>query len=296
MSINLKKIFTKDSELGRLEYIKIVLLCLFSAILLVFSSSLIPPGNILLYPLLFVFLICIAICFIIFFASVYKRFLNIFLNKFISVLFFVTYIISIPIKMMFYPFILLNIILFLVKGKNKSDIIISAKKFWLIFMIITAMIISFRVAGFNYRIVGKGMSNTLIPRDFFIVNIFTKDYKRGDIIIYERNKMINISRIAALPGEKIEIKELPEGTSSVYINDEKLNEPYITNTNYKKSPKMEYLSATVPEGYYYVLGDNRANSLDSRFYGAVNKDLIKGKINHIWFPIKRRQVILPPQY
>jgi len=101
--------------------------------------------------------------------------------------------------------------------------------------------------------------------------------ERGDIIIFPPPHILNpekdyIKRIIGLPGETVEIKD-----GVVYINGTALDEPYVT-----QSANGNFAKITVPANEYFVLGDNRNNSLDSRSGWTVPLDTIVGKA---WFSI-----------
>ncbi|MGI8926627.1 MAG: signal peptidase I [Tepidiformaceae bacterium] len=103
--------------------------------------------------------------------------------------------------------------------------------------------------------------------------------QRGDIIVLKdpRNQDVDlIKRVIGLPGETVEIRN-----GTVYVNDRKLIEPYIASHWQDNKAKV-----TVPPDEYYVLGDNRENSLDSRNQGVgfVHKDLIIGKALVTYWP------------
>jgi signal peptidase I len=103
--------------------------------------------------------------------------------------------------------------------------------------------------------------------------------ERGDIIVLRdpRNPETDlIKRVIGLPGESIEILD-----GKVYINDHLLEEPYIEQDWHDSKPKI-----TIPPGEYFVMGDNRDNSLDSRSnaVGLVPQDLIIGKAMVSYWP------------
>lgn len=133
--------------------------------------------------------------------------------------------------------------------------------------------------------------------------LFNKSLSRGDVVIveapidtedntsgiaqYEERNGLNyftykvmglgkrsyIKRIIALPGEHIYISE--EG--DVYINDELLKEKYLVEG--LKTPRMgDVYDVVVPEGYVFVMGDNREGSKDSRVFGAIPIDKVEGKV------------------
>lgn len=113
------------------------------------------------------------------------------------------------------------------------------------------------------------------------------EYHDGDLVVYSRiagnperddvilvkvdDSRILIKRVIGLPGEEVYIDG---GTGSVFINGNKLEEEYGA------TDPEEYLSypVTLGEDEYFVLGDNRGNSLDSRYYGPVMDDRIRGEV------------------
>lgn len=111
--------------------------------------------------------------------------------------------------------------------------------------------------------------------------------KRGDVIVFKapKNEEVDyIKRIIGLPGDEVKVS-----TGLVYVNNKKLNEDYLP-TDYVTS-SGSFLSedalGKVPEGQYFVLGDNRNHSSDSREWGFVKKDEIIGKAFFRYWPVNR---------
>lgn len=108
-------------------------------------------------------------------------------------------------------------------------------------------------------------------------------WKRGDIVIFEGDERwgdadILIKRIVGLPGERVEILN-----GQLYIDGKALAENYL-----KETPEREDAPPTVLEkDEYFVLGDNRNKSDDSRFNGPVNVDQIRGRAILVFFPLGR---------
>lgn len=141
--------------------------------------------------------------------------------------------------------------------------------------LVLAYIISFHVI-VNATIPTGSMSNTILPGDRVIgmrlAYLFGKP-ERGDIIIFkfpDNEEEIYIKRIIGLPGETVEIR-----SGRLYVNDELYIEDYINEpmNDYSYGPYH------VPQNCYFVLGDNRNHSIDSRFWNNtfVHKDKILGK-------------------
>lgn len=125
---------------------------------------------------------------------------------------------------------------------------------------------------------GMSMQCTLQDKDVTFVekiSLLTHSFKRGQIIIFNsnnKNKDIYIKRIIGVAGDKIQVKN-----GKVYLNNIQLTENYLnTNTITTTGPYLGNKPYTVPYGYVFVLGDNRSDSLDSRFFGAVNVEDILG--------------------
>jgi signal peptidase I len=172
--------------------------------------------------------------------------------------------------------------------------------------IIIAVILALFVNAFvfqAFKIPTGSMEDNLLIGDHIIANKFAfaptytslekkmlpiKDIKRGDVIVFkypEDPSRDFIKRVIGLPGEKIQIRG-----KQVYINDN----PIIEDYKFHKYPSFRsrnenYGPVNVPDDCYFVLGDNRDNSRDSRYWGFVPRSLIKGKAIIIYwsFEIER---------
>lgn len=142
------------------------------------------------------------------------------------------------------------------------------------------------------QVVGNSMYPTLQNKELFILDKLhyrIKDIERGDIISlqYDDTKYL-IKRVIGLPGDSIYIKD-----NKVYINDKIYEEKYISSdlhySDFDLKEKFGY--DKIPEDMYFVLGDNRENSKDSREIGLVKKSDIDGKISVRIWPINKFKII-----
>jgi len=146
-----------------------------------------------------------------------------------------------------------------------------------------------------FKIPSGSMEPTLLVGDHIFVNKFIygikipflrktlipiKDPERGDIIVFiypvTKDKDY-IKRVIGLPGDDIEING-----EDIYIDGILFDDPYgeygnALENRHNPVKDCPYCSVTVPDGHYFVMGDNRDNSQDSRYWGFVPADFIKGK-------------------
>jgi signal peptidase I len=132
------------------------------------------------------------------------------------------------------------------------------------------------------------MVPTIEVQDRFLSNKtaywFTKQPRRYDIIIFKPPAELNVKedfvkRVIGLPGETIRVHH-----GVVYINDKPLKEPYITPD---RAPIAEFAPFIIPEGNAFVMGDNRNNSQDSRYWGPLPITNIKGRAWWRFWPLNR---------
>ena len=169
-----------------------------------------------------------------------------------------------------------------------SDFVKSLIKDIIVAAILAAVVISF----VRPTIVKQtSMQDTLNPNDYIIMyrRAYSgdKEPKRGDIVIFKselqdengKNKLL-IKRVIGLPGDKITIND-----GKVYINDKEYDESYLKD-GYTTGSVNNF---KVPKGEYFVMGDNRVVSIDSRYseVGCVKKDAIKGKAIVRLFPFTK---------
>lgn len=127
------------------------------------------------------------------------------------------------------------------------------------------------------KVNGTSMNDTLEHGDTMILNkigMKINGIKRFQIVVIETDKSYLIKRIIGMPGETIEYKN-----GVLYINDKEIEDPYYKNNT------LDFEKIEIPEGYYFVMGDNRGDSIDSRIIGPVSKDKILGTTKLIIFPI-----------
>ncbi|MGA1795054.1 MAG: signal peptidase I [bacterium] len=162
--------------------------------------------------------------------------------------------------------------------------------------IIIAVILAFIIRKFviqAYKIPSGSMLETLQIGDHILVNKFIyyfKDPKRGDILVfkYPKDKKRDfIKRVVGLPGDTLEIRD-----KEVYINGSPLDEPYAVfkdkENMFNKNHPAYYIDPyarnrdnfgpkVIPEENYFMMGDNRDFSQDSRYWGFLDRELIEGK-------------------
>lgn len=133
------------------------------------------------------------------------------------------------------------------------------------------------------QVIGPSMTPNYLEGEIYLLNKIKYklfDIKRFDVIVLKSAKSkYMIKRVIALPGESIEYID-----NKLYINGALVEE------NFERNGKTENfdiakLGGIVPEGEYFVLGDNRINSEDSRVYGFVKKEDIIGKVEFRLWPI-----------
>lgn len=149
--------------------------------------------------------------------------------------------------------------------------------------IVFVLVFVFRV----FTVQGNSMLSTLQNGNKVVVKIYNYQPVRGDIVVISKYGKLDesiIKRVIALPGDRLYIDF---ATSSVYVNGKKLNEYYINEPEF--GPDDGQIPEVVPEGYIFVMGDNRNHSSDSRstYVGLVPVDKVVGKAFFRYFPFNK---------
>ncbi len=237
--------------------------------------------------------------FYIFSVASIRRFFDISDSKKKAFVFFVLFLTIFPLSLIFQKLadlLFYGVLIFLISKKGK---LIQSKDFkWDKIKTFQAVAISVYILSslfFNFNFTkfiakGNGMAPIIKRGDEFLVKkLKGYELKRGDLVVYKLGiRETYYQRIVGLPGETIDIKRNSENIANIYINDKVLNEPYKKLKEYSPHPKaINYEKTLIPENSYFILGDNRDMSYDSRFLGPINKNKIIGKIIYIYYPIKR---------
>ncbi len=145
------------------------------------------------------------------------------------------------------------------------------------------------------EVTGKSMSPTLKESDFVVMENFSS-IKRFDVVVFTSNDgNTYIKRVIGLPGDHIKYEK-----DQLYINEKKVEEPFLDGV---KKHKNEYVFTTdldsedligtkkIPKDQYFVLGDNRRLSKDSRSFGTVSSSAILGQAKIVYYPILHSKIV-----
>lgn len=126
---------------------------------------------------------------------------------------------------------------------------------------------------------GHSMYPTLHHHDVLLVEKFNKKIERFDIVVINHEGTMLVKRVIGLPGEYIEYKD-----SKLYVNNIEIEEPFTNSTtnSFKMDEMLDF--DKIPRDFYFVVGDNRENSQDSRVIGFIPASEIVGKAVFRLFP------------
>lgn len=158
------------------------------------------------------------------------------------------------------------------------------KKDIIVYGSIIIAIILFRTFFFTpVRVNGLSMYSTLNNGEIMILNKINykfNDIKRGDIVVVKTKDDKIIKRVIGLPGETLKIEN-----NTLYIDGKERKEKYVyETTNDFDLKSLGY--DKIPKDCYFVMGDNRNNSADSRLIGCVKKNQIEGRTKLVIFPLR----------
>ena len=149
-----------------------------------------------------------------------------------------------------------------------------------------------------HKISGVSMSPNYPDSEYLLtekVSYYKSPPKRGDIVVFTPPVSSDdyIKRVIGLPGENISIKE-----SRIYINNEPLKEEYLASDVFTQGGSFlqEGQTYKVLDAEFFIMGDNRAHSYDSRSFGPIKKKVISGRAWIIYWPVKFAGVVNSPNY
>lgn len=147
------------------------------------------------------------------------------------------------------------------------------------YIIILVIVILLKTYVFTtVRVNGSSMYSTLHDNDIMVLDKLSyrfNDIKRFDIVVVDIETSKIIKRVIALPNETIEYKD-----NVLYIDGKVVKDKY-------RKVDMDDFIYTLGKDEYFVMGDNRGDSIDSRILGSINKNQIMGKTKVILFPLNR---------
>jgi signal peptidase I len=157
----------------------------------------------------------------------------------------------------------------------------------------------------------NSMIPTIQPREYVLIDKLTPrfdDYRRGDIVVfqppdgYQQGGIPFIKRVIGLPGDMIRLENGRVFVTSAGGSPVLIQEPYVVRgSDGQLSPTLPRDAQntsewTVPEGSFFVMGDNRPQSQDSRVFGPIERDLIVGRAWLRYFPLDRIGFTQRPEY
>lgn len=150
-----------------------------------------------------------------------------------------------------------------------------------------------------HKIKGQSMDPNFPDKEYLLtekVSYYLHSPARGDVVVFKPPNSEDdefIKRIVGLPEDEIMVNN-----GRVYINNKILDEKYLSSSLYTSGGGFleDGANFTVPEGTYFVMGDNRPHSSDSRSWGPITKDKITGRAWVIYWPMNLSGVVPKPSY
>lgn len=184
---------------------------------------------------------------------------------------------------------------------DSQKILVCPSRWWLLAAVPAGVLLAaitytgmFRAAGFRtFTIPSTSMEPSLAPDDSFVVDTHAyhnRDANHGDIVTFRKSNIYFVKRVIGVHGDTIEGRQ-----GSIFLNGQKLKEAYVVHTALDSVPAelATFPPIRIPPGQYFVMGDNRDVSYDSRStnYGPVTSNMILGKCLYIYWPsLKRRNL------
>jgi signal peptidase I len=155
--------------------------------------------------------------------------------------------------------------------------------------LVIALVLTFFIRAFvveSYLIREHSMEPTLFHGERVLVTKISYRFaepKAGDIVVFAHpeEEVDLVKRVVGLPGQTVEVV-----SGRLYVDGEPVDEPYV-----RRPGSGDAASMTVPEEYLFVMGDNRVNSKDSRYFGPVPRANVKGRAWLVYWPPSRAQVL-----
>ena len=183
-----------------------------------------------------------------------------------------------------------------VKKKNPAAFFIDIAEA-VVTAIVAAIFIITLICRIGY-VSGGSMLSTMSSGDRYIVSNLFYTPQAGDIIVFqpeteEDGETLYVKRIIALGGQTVDITLNEYNEYAVYVDGAELQEPYLDEhqitypSGYPPADDFDELHVQVPEGYVFVMGDNRLESKDSRVIGCIDVRRIVGKVLLRFYPIDK---------
>lgn len=153
---------------------------------------------------------------------------------------------------------------------------------YLILIVVMLLLVIFVIS--FHQVIGPSMTPTVKENSVFIINKLVynlRDIKRNEIIVLKHDEKFMIKRVIGLPGDNIQYKN-----SILYIDGEPYKEKFLGDDVITE----DYETGIIPDNKYFVLGDNRSNSLDGNDFGLIDKKDIVGKAWIIVWPLNEFKI------
>ncbi len=151
---------------------------------------------------------------------------------------------------------------------------------YIIIIIVVVLIRTFLVT--PVQVDGSSMYPTLQDKQLLLLKKYDHTYKRFDVVVFHHRNARLIKRIIGLPGETVEYLN-----DTLYINGKKVEENFAKNSETLDFKLEDIDYKVIPKDKYFVMGDNRNNSTDSRIIGLIDKKMIQGSTNLSIFPLDK---------